>query len=179
VARDERTGLQQFREGRRLDAELGTRPRGCDKCRGEQCNDNHQFVRLSAMRVRFVLSCMMATQTTYAITWDLRQWSVQQHYSSCQKKKKKSTPSFLIALAIKINNLQTEFSVSFNQQAFQTYTVAGHSAGLFKNAGTFSYIRVFAAGHEVAAYNNTGLATGQAASQFFAQAMAGQPLAST
>ena len=68
---------------------------------------------------------------------------------------------------------------------------------MFKNAGTFSYIRVFGAGHEVylffshhrvrliqaspqvPAYNFTGLATGQAAAQFFTQAMAGEPLTST
>ncbi|KLO19457.1 serine carboxypeptidase [Schizopora paradoxa] len=78
-----------------------------------------------------------------------------------------------------VNNLQTEFSSTYQQEAFQTYTVEGHSAGMFKNAGTFSYIRVFGAGHEVPAYNFTGLATGQAAAQFFTQAMAGEPMTST
>lgn len=80
-----------------------------------------------------------------------------------------------------VNNLQTEFSSEFAAQSFTNYTVDGKSAGLFKNAGTFSYIRVFASGHEVPAYNNTavGLAKGQAASQFFEQAMRGEPLCST
>lgn len=35
---------------------------------------------------------------------------------------------------------------------FQSYTVAGQVTGLFKNAGTFSYVRIFGAGHEVPAY---------------------------
>ena len=50
---------------------------------------------------------------------------------------------------------------------------------MFKNAGTFSYIRVFGAGHEVPAYNFTGLATGQAAAQMFTQVMSGAPLSAT
>jgi len=78
-----------------------------------------------------------------------------------------------------VNKLQTQFSTTFNSEAFQNYTVAGHPAGIFKNAGTFSYVRIFGAGHEVPAYNFTGLATGQAASQMFEQVMTGGPLAST
>ncbi|KZS90557.1 serine carboxypeptidase [Sistotremastrum niveocremeum HHB9708] len=78
-----------------------------------------------------------------------------------------------------ISNLVTSFSSSYNSQAFATYTVAGHAAGLFKNAGTFSYVRIYGAGHEVPAYNYTGLAVGQAALQFFTQAMSGGPLTST
>ncbi|KAJ7677035.1 serine carboxypeptidase [Mycena polygramma] len=62
---------------------------------------------------------------------------------------------------------------------FQTYTVAGKTAGMFKTAGTFSYVRIAAAGHEVPAYKNTGLAVGQAAYQFFSQTMANQSLFST
>ncbi|KAJ6609023.1 serine carboxypeptidase [Mycena sp. CBHHK59/15] len=75
--------------------------------------------------------------------------------------------------------MQTQYSAEFNMQSFQTYTVAGHSAGLFKTAGTFSYVRIAAAGHEVPAYKNTGLAVGQAAYQFFSQTMANQSLSST
>ena len=48
-----------------------------------------------------------------------------------------------------------------------------------KNFGTFSYLRVYGAGHEVPAYNYTGLETGQAALQFFSQALAGRELVST
>jgi hypothetical protein len=43
-------------------------------------------------------------------------------------------------------------SAAFNKQALQTYTVEGKSAGLFKAAGNFSYVRVAGAGHEVPAY---------------------------
>lgn len=80
---------------------------------------------------------------------------------------------------IQVNNLKTQFSSLYAQQAFTNFTVAGHPAGLVKNAGTFSYIRVFGAGHEVPAYNFTGLAVGQAAAQMFTQAMSGAPLTST
>lgn len=38
---------------------------------------------------------------------------------------------------------------------------------------------MFGAGHEVPAYDYTGLAVGQAAAQFFEQAMRGEPLSST
>ncbi|KAL5528105.1 hypothetical protein ACEPAF_7241 [Sanghuangporus sanghuang] len=78
-----------------------------------------------------------------------------------------------------VNNLQTKFSATYAVEQFTNYTVAGHPAGLVKNAGTFSYFRVFGAGHEVPAYNFTGLAVGQAAAQFFEQAMRGEPLIST
>ena len=78
-----------------------------------------------------------------------------------------------------VNNLQTKFSATYAAEEFANYTVAGHPAGLVKNAGTFSYLRVFGAGHEVPAYNFTGLAVGQAAAQFFEQAMRGEPLTST
>jgi hypothetical protein len=57
--------------------------------------------------------------------------------------------------------------------------VDGNPAGLFKNAGNFSYVRIFGAGHEVPAYNYTNLATGQAASQMFEQVMGLGPLVAT
>ncbi|KAJ7758308.1 Alpha/Beta hydrolase protein [Mycena metata] len=78
-------------------------------------------------------------------------------------------------------SMKTRFSTEFNKQVFQNYTVSGHQAGVYKNAGTFSYVRIFAAGHEVPAYQNVaaGLDVGQAAFQFFTQAMANQSLFST
>ncbi|KAJ7339770.1 serine carboxypeptidase [Mycena albidolilacea] len=75
--------------------------------------------------------------------------------------------------------MKTASSAEFNKAALQTYTVAGHSAGLFKTAGNVSYVRIAEAGHEVPAYKNTGLAYGQAAYQFFTQTMANQSLFST
>ncbi|KAJ7272517.1 serine carboxypeptidase [Mycena rebaudengoi] len=63
--------------------------------------------------------------------------------------------------------MKNQYSTEFQRQAFSTYTVAGHPAGLYKNAGRFSYLRVFGAGHEVPAYKAPGLEVGQAALQFF------------
>ncbi|KAF8875302.1 serine carboxypeptidase [Infundibulicybe gibba] len=78
-----------------------------------------------------------------------------------------------------VDALSTQFTPLFKQQSFQTYTVAGQTAGQFKNAGTFSYIRIFGAGHEVPAYKFGNLAVGQAAAQMFTQIMANQSLSST
>ncbi|KAF8152369.1 serine carboxypeptidase [Crassisporium funariophilum] len=78
-----------------------------------------------------------------------------------------------------VDSLNTQFSTLYKQQQFQTYTVAGQSAGQFKNAGTFSYVRIFGAGHEVPAYKFGKLAYGQAAAQMFTQIMANQSLLST
>ncbi|GJE86462.1 carboxypeptidase [Phanerochaete sordida] len=78
-----------------------------------------------------------------------------------------------------VNNLQTQFSAQFAKTAFSSFTVAGQAAGMFKNAGTFSYVRIFGAGHEVPAYTHGTLSRGQAAFQFFSQIMSGQSLSST
>ncbi len=51
-----------------------------------------------------------------------------------------------------VDALNTQFSSTFKAQTFQNFTVRGEPAGLFKNAGTFSYVRFFGAGHEVPAY---------------------------
>lgn len=76
-------------------------------------------------------------------------------------------------------NLQTKFSNEFNQQQFTNWTVHGEPAGIYKNAGTFSYVRIFGAGHEVAAYEYGNLARGEAALQMFSQIMGNQSLFST
>ena len=55
----------------------------------------------------------------------------------------------------------------------------GTNAGIFKNAGTFSYARIFGAGHEVPAYKYGNLDYGQAAAQFFSQIMSNSSLSST
>ncbi|KAF7358674.1 Carboxypeptidase [Mycena sanguinolenta] len=78
-----------------------------------------------------------------------------------------------------VASLNTDFSAQFNKQVFAPYTVNGLLAGQFKTAGTFSYVRIYGAGHEVPAYKNGTLAVGQAAFQFFAQTMANQSLFST
>jgi carboxypeptidase C (cathepsin A) len=78
-----------------------------------------------------------------------------------------------------VDALQTQFTTTYHQQQFATYNVAGQSAGQYKNAGTFSYVRIYGAGHEVPAYKYGTLATGQAALQMFSQCMSGSPLTST
>ncbi|KAJ7652545.1 serine carboxypeptidase [Mycena rosella] len=79
-----------------------------------------------------------------------------------------------------IASLRTKFSTQFNQEVFKPYTVNGLLAGQFKTAGTFSYVRIYGAGHEVPHTRSNGtLAVGQAAFQFFQQTMAHQSLSAT
>ncbi|KAG9103244.1 hypothetical protein FRC06_011666 [Ceratobasidium sp. 370] len=78
-----------------------------------------------------------------------------------------------------VDAMQTQFTSLYKQQQWTTWTVAGIATGLYKNAGTLSYLRVSAAGHEVPAYGNGKLAVGQAALVYFTQAMQGQPVSST
>ena len=75
-----------------------------------------------------------------------------------------------------MNNLQTKFTTQFAQQDFSNFTLNGVSAGFFKNAGTFSYIRFFGAGHEVPAYEWPGVERGAAALQMFEQIMSNKSL---
>lgn len=51
-----------------------------------------------------------------------------------------------------VDALKTQFSSTYQSQQFSTFKVRGQSAGMYKNAGTFSYVRFFGAGHEVPAY---------------------------
>ncbi|KAH8916134.1 serine carboxypeptidase [Atractiella rhizophila] len=78
-----------------------------------------------------------------------------------------------------VQNLNTTLTSQIHAQKLQTYKVQGQDAGLFFNAGTFSYLRVYGAGHEVPAYTHGTLKYGQAALQMFDQIMAGNGLAST
>ncbi|KAA1476177.1 serine carboxypeptidase [Dentipellis sp. KUC8613] len=78
-----------------------------------------------------------------------------------------------------VNNLQTDFSAQYKTQQFANFTVKGQSAGVFKNAGTFSYVRFFGAGHEVPAYQWGTLSRGEAALQMFTQIMSNQSLTPT
>ncbi|KAH9853076.1 alpha/beta-hydrolase [Lenzites betulinus] len=75
-----------------------------------------------------------------------------------------------------VDALQTKFSSTYATQTFANFTVNGTPAGLFKNAGTFSYVRIFGAGHEVPAYSHGALAVGEAAYQMFTQIMANSSL---
>ncbi|KAI0768574.1 alpha/beta-hydrolase [Trametes elegans] len=77
-----------------------------------------------------------------------------------------------------VNSLQTQFSAEYAKQEFANFTVNGVDTGLYKNAGLFSYVRIFGAGHEVPAYTHGSLAVGQAALQMFSQIMHNTSLAS-
>ncbi|KIL64772.1 hypothetical protein M378DRAFT_198303 [Amanita muscaria Koide BX008] len=78
-----------------------------------------------------------------------------------------------------VDNLTTTYSSLYHQQAFAPYTVNGQVTGQYKNAGTFSYVRIYGAGHEVPAYEYGTLPRGQAAFQMFTQIMSNQPLVPT
>ena len=52
----------------------------------------------------------------------------------------------------KVDALDTKFTQIYKQQKFEPYSVDGQVTGQYKNAGTFSYLRIYGAGHEVPAY---------------------------
>ncbi|KAJ3575512.1 hypothetical protein NP233_g1062 [Leucocoprinus birnbaumii] len=78
-----------------------------------------------------------------------------------------------------VDALNTKFSSQYKSQQFSAFNVRGQSAGMYKNAGTFSYVRFFGAGHEVPAYKWGTLGVGEAAAQMFTQIMKNQSLSST
>lgn len=103
-----------------------------------------------------------------------------------------------------IDSLETRFSDLYRMQDFTDFNVNGQPAGLYKTAGTFSYVRFYGAGHEVPAYEWTDVEKGavctsillifrthsellpslgwvyeKAALQMFEQVMSGQGLFST
>ncbi|OJT04774.1 Carboxypeptidase S1 [Trametes pubescens] len=75
-----------------------------------------------------------------------------------------------------VDALQTKFTTDFAKQEFANFTVNNEVTGLYKNAGTFSYVRIFGAGHEVPAYTHGSLPVGAAAFQMFAQIMGNNSL---
>ena len=44
-----------------------------------------------------------------------------------------------------VNALNMQFTSQLKSTPFSTFTVAGQQAGQFKNAGTFSYVRIYGA----------------------------------
>lgn len=83
------------------------------------------------------------------------------------------------SLHTQVASLNTVYSPLYASQNFWIYNVNGKRAGLYKNAGSFSYLRVEGAGHEVPAYSWRGVPRGAAALQMFTQIMSGKPLSST
>ena len=51
-----------------------------------------------------------------------------------------------------VDALDTKFTQIYKQQKFEPYSVDDQVTGQYKNAGTFSYLRIYGAGHEVPAY---------------------------
>ncbi|KAH8831814.1 serine carboxypeptidase [Flagelloscypha sp. PMI_526] len=78
-----------------------------------------------------------------------------------------------------VDALQMKFTDEWAQQEFANFSVKGANAGLFKNAGTLSYVRLFGAGHQAPAYEWPGVERGAAALQMFSQIMANQSLSPT
>jgi 3-deoxy-D-arabino-heptulosonate 7-phosphate (DAHP) synthase len=72
-----------------------------------------------------------------------------------------------------------KFSSQFKSQKFVNYTVNGVVAGVYKQAGNFSYLIINGAGHEVPAYESQGVPRGKAALQMFEQIMLDQTLKGT
>ena len=58
----------------------------------------------------------------------------------------------LTAILKQVDALDTKFTQIYKQQTFKPYSVDGQVTGQYKNAGTFSYLRIYGAGHEVPAY---------------------------
>ncbi|KAF9788629.1 serine carboxypeptidase [Thelephora terrestris] len=78
-----------------------------------------------------------------------------------------------------VNALQTKYSAQYASTPWTSWTVDGVTAGQFKNAGQFSYVRIYRAGHLVPAYTIGNLPYGEHALTMFNQAMAGLPISST
>ncbi|CAA7266088.1 unnamed protein product [Cyclocybe aegerita] len=78
-----------------------------------------------------------------------------------------------------VDKLETVWSPLYKRQKFASYKVNGQVTGIFKNAGKFSYVRIYGAGHEVPAYTFGSLEVGQAAAQMFTQIMRDEGLRST
>ena len=52
----------------------------------------------------------------------------------------------------KVDALDTRFTPIYKRQEFKPYCVNGQVTGQYKNAGTFSYVRIYGAGHQVPSY---------------------------
>jgi hypothetical protein len=55
-------------------------------------------------------------------------------------------------MLFQVDAMQTNFTALYKQQQWTNWTVAGTVTGIYKNAGTLSYLRVSQAGHEVSSY---------------------------
>lgn len=56
-------------------------------------------------------------------------------------------------LIAQVDTLDTDYTDDYKTQEWTTYKVRGQTAGIYKQAGRFSYLRVYGAGHSVPAYD--------------------------
>ena len=122
-----------------------------------------------------VPSSITATQTTFATTWASKTWCA----SLVLFRLLFSAFALTFLPHAQITTLNASTSPLFAKQEFANYTVNGQIAGLYKNAGTFSYLRIFGSGHEVPAYLWRGIKRGATALQMFTQIMSDKPLSGT
>ena len=96
-----------------------------------------------------------------------------------------------------VNALHHKYSSQFASTSWTSWSIDGVRTGQFKNAGSFSYVRIFQsvshfgasqsqthivvprAGHLVPAFTVGNLPLGKHALTMFNQAMSGQPISST
>ncbi|CDO69371.1 hypothetical protein BN946_scf184961.g13 [Trametes cinnabarina] len=84
-----------------------------------------------------------------------------------------------LAQEVLIVALPTKYQNDIYLAPHVPYNVNGHIAGQFLSVGTFSYVRVAGAGHQVGAYGGDSLEPGQTALQFFNQTIHQGALSST
>ncbi len=87
-----------------------------------------------------------------------------------------------LSLRVQVASLNTVPSSLYALQNFSTYNVNLKPAGLYKNAGMFSYLRVLGAGQKVPAYLWQDMPRGAAALEMLTQLtqiMSDKPLSST
>ncbi|KZS90861.1 serine carboxypeptidase [Sistotremastrum niveocremeum HHB9708] len=75
-----------------------------------------------------------------------------------------------------VSNLKTKYTSKYNKLKWSDFVVSGVKAGQFKQLGTFGYLRVYGAGHQVPAYGWQDLPPGEAALQFFTYIINGNKL---
>ncbi|KAG6909963.1 hypothetical protein DXG01_014232 [Tephrocybe rancida] len=112
-------------------------------------------------------------------TWEESNLEVYASFTFAGDWMRNARPYLETVINAGVDALSTNLTSTYSKQQFTPWMVAGQPAGQYKEAGTFSYLRVFGAGHEVPAYKYGTLETGQAAAKMFTTVMAGQSLATT
>ncbi|OAV93464.1 hypothetical protein PTTG_01617 [Puccinia triticina 1-1 BBBD Race 1] len=77
-----------------------------------------------------------------------------------------------------VDSLKLDDSKSLVNQNFTNWYIGEEKAGIYKTASTFTYLRLFGAGHEVPAYATGNLPRGRAAKAFFDQIISNMTITS-